>query len=98
MVGGDGSVPTGLALEVAATRYAATRITRGMRPDVVRHFGLQAADYGFDAEFDIGVDACANLADARVVGGGDGLLGGVPLRLAPSVSIALRDATHARKG
>lgn len=97
MVGADGSVPTGLVLETGGARHTAIRLTRGLRPDVTRHFGLRTADYGFEAEFEMSAGDGMHLigSDTRVIGGGDGVQGGVPLRIAPAVSLALRNDTRA---
>ena len=60
--------------------------------DVMVHFGLKDPACGFVAEFiapDV-TDVQQLGLDLRVLGGGFGTLDGVPLRLAPVVSMALR--------
>lgn len=98
MVGADGSVPTGVLLESAGVRHAATRIARGLRPDVSRHFGLRAETYGFEAEIELGYDDVHELGvDMRVLGAANGVSGGVPLRLAPAISVALHGNQTVKK-
>lgn len=95
MVGADGSVPQGLAIESRGVRHRVDRIERHRRADVVRHFGLRDGEYGFSAEFDV-ADAWQGVrppSDFGVLGGGDGLGGGVPLRIAPLVTTSLRAAS-----
>ena len=45
----EGAVPGGIALQVNGQRYAAEKIERMRRPDVMRHFGLSSDDCGFRA-------------------------------------------------
>jgi ABC-type polysaccharide/polyol phosphate transport system ATPase subunit len=88
----DGFLPEGLVLEVSDTRYPAIGIVRGTRPDVMRHFGLRDPLCGFTATFKV-----PRLGSLLELGSGVRVLGGTnhqsattPLRIAPSVTSALR--------
>ena len=88
----DASTPNGLALELGGARYAAIEIVRNKRPDVMRHFGLRDAYCGFTARFAmLQLTALADLGpDFRVLGGTDIMGARTPLRIAPSITAAVR--------
>ena len=87
----DGSIPTGVVLEVAGARYPATSLARMNRPDVVRHFGLRDAQCGFVASFRVpGIESLGDLRGAlKVLGGSEPGSAVTPLRLAPAINQAL---------
>lgn len=91
MVGADGSVPDGLAMDRQGIRYKVQEIERNSRADVARHFGLRDAPYGFVAGFVIPeVHSVSDLGSNLGILGGASDTGGVPLRLAPLVTLSLR--------
>lgn len=87
----DGTIPTGVVLEVAGARYPAVSLERVVRPDVVRHFGLRDPHCGFIATFQVpGVGTLADLGAAvRVLGGSDHGNASTPLRMAPAIAQAI---------
>lgn len=86
MVDDEGAIPSGLMVELNGYRHAARIARRIERQDVQRHFGLVDATCGFEAEVQIPeVADLAELAGARVLGGGAGGDADAPLRLAPAV-------------
>ena len=91
MTSTDGSIPRGLVLEVSESRYPATAITRELRPDVMRHFGLREPRCGFIASFEIpDLTSLPQMgADVRVLGGANAQSAATPLRIAPAMSRAL---------
>jgi ABC-type polysaccharide/polyol phosphate transport system ATPase subunit len=95
MTSTEGDAPRGLALEVGGVRYAASRVDRTRRPDVMRHFGLRDPNCGFSAIFS--VPAARSLddlgADLRVLGGVSPEQASTQLRVAPLVSLALKGGT-----
>lgn len=91
----DGSSPQGLALEVGGVRYQAIEIARIKRPDVMRHFGLDDAQCGFIADFEVShASALTELGrEVRVLGGMTTKLAHTPLRIAPALTVALHGAS-----
>ena len=85
---------SGLALEVGGVRYPALELSRHIRPDVMRHFGLRDRDCGFRARFVVPhIDALPDLGrDLQVLGGMQAEQALSPLRIAPAIAVALRGA------
>jgi len=84
-----------VVLQANGLRYAAGKVERMRRPDVMRHFGLSMDDCGFRATFDI-----QGISDAPGLGPGLQVLGGespesanAPLRIASAVAVMLQDAS-----
>lgn len=91
----EGVVPNAVVLQANGLRYAAGKVERMRRPDVMRHFGLSMDDCGFRATFDI-----QGISDAPGLGPGLQVLGGespesanAPLRIASAVAVMLQDAS-----
>ena len=91
-INADGSVPAGLAIEAAGTRFPPAEVERYARPDVMRHLGLTNDLCGFRARFTTpGVETVADLrGELRVLGGRQAGLAQSPLRIAPAVNAILR--------
>lgn len=91
----EGAVPAGVALRVNGLRYAATRVERVRRPDVMRHFGLSTDACGFRATIPLtGIRNVSDLgADLQVLGGESSDLAHAPLRIAGTVAALLRAAS-----
>ncbi len=91
----EGAVPGGVALQVNGMRYAATRIERMRRPDVMRHFGLSSDECGFRATIALpGITRLSELgSDLQVLGGESPDQAHAPLRIAGAVAALLRDAS-----
>lgn len=89
-----GAPASGLALEVAGVRYPAVELSRNIRPDVMRHFGLRDRTCGFRARFIVPhVGALHDLGrDLQVLGGMRPEQALSPLRIAPAIAAALRGA------
>jgi ABC-type polysaccharide/polyol phosphate transport system ATPase subunit len=89
-----GMPASGLALEVGGVRYPAVEVSRSIRPDVMRHFGLRDRACGFHARFVVPhVTALHDLGrDLRVLGGMQTDQPSSPLRIAPAIAAALRGA------
>jgi ABC-type polysaccharide/polyol phosphate transport system ATPase subunit len=90
----SGEPACGLALEVAGVRYPALELSRHVRPDVMRHFGLRDRACGFNARFEVPhVGALPELGrDLQVLGGMQADQALSPLRIAPAIAAALRGA------
>lgn len=90
----SGASAMGLALEVGGVRYPAVEISRHVRPDVMRHFGLRDRACGFQARFTIPhVGALPDLGrDLQVLGGVQADQALSPLRIAPAITAVLRGA------
>jgi lipopolysaccharide transport system ATP-binding protein len=88
----DASVPGGIALEVGGAVYVADELARNKRPDVMRHFGLRDAYCGFRARFNVPeLEKLSDLgSDFRILGGTDNTHARTPLRIAPTVTAAVR--------
>ncbi len=91
----EGAVPGGVALQVNGMRYAATRVERMRRPDVMRHFGLNNDECGFRATVKLpGITRLSELGtDLQVLGGDSPEQAYAPLRIAGSVAALLQDAS-----
>ena len=91
----EGVVPGGLALQVNGMRYAATRVERMRRPDVMRHFGLSSDECGFRATIALpGITSLSELgSDLQVLGGDSSEQAHAPLRIAGAVAALLQDAS-----
>ncbi len=91
----DGAVPGGVVLEVHGHRYAAEKIERIKRPDVMHHFGLSTEDCGFRATVVLpGFSGLRDLGgDVQILGGDSSEHAYAPLRLAGSVTATLRAAS-----
>lgn len=87
----DGSMPSGVVLEVAGARYHSISLARIDRLDVARHFGLRDSRCGFLATFSIpGVKAPGDLRGGlKVLGGNDAASAVAPLRIAPAIARAI---------
>jgi len=94
----EGSVPSGLSLELNGQRHLAVSVERQRRADVMRHFGLQVDDCGFLARIPLppGFTTLASLG----VGGAAILAGASPdytharLRVAAAVESQLLPLDH----
>jgi len=91
----EGAVPGGVALQVDGQRYAAEKIERMRRPDVMRHFGLSSDNCGFRATIAMpGISRLSELgADLQILGGESPEHAHAPLRIAGSVTAQLRTAS-----
>lgn len=96
MVDTEGRVPSVLALERNGFRYVAEEFECIRRPDVMRHFGLNADTCGFRALVRVpGVEGAAGLgAGVRVLGGSSADFAQAPLRMAAAVTAAVSGAEH----
>lgn len=87
----EGAVPGGLALQMDGQRYAADKVERLRRPDVMRHFGLVHDDCGFRATIPVpGISRLSDLSpDLQVLGGDTSEHAHAQLRIAGSVTALL---------
>lgn len=92
MVDSEGAVPAGVALEWNGFRYVAEQVKQAARPDVMRHFGLNTDQCGFQAFMTLpGLKKLSDLGeDVRVLGGSSSEHADAPLRLAASVAAMLK--------
>ncbi len=96
MASTEGPYPTHLVLEAGGERYLPVSVRKLKRTDVVKRFGLDDPQCGFQATFDVpGVQSLAGLRDAKVRSGlsADGV--GTLLRHSEKVAVALKTATEA---
>lgn len=91
MIDNEGRVPSGLVLQVADRRFPLKEISRTNRPDVMRHFGLEAEQCGFQATFVVpGLRSMADIgSEVQVLGGASTEDAIAPLRLAGVVQALL---------
>ena len=94
----QGSVPSGLSLQLDGQRHAAVSLKRVSRPDVMQHFGLHTDDCGFLATIPLppGFTTVTSLgaADASVLAGETADHTHVPLRIAAVVASQLAAANQ----
>ena len=91
----EGVVPNCVVLQANGLRYAAEKLERMRRPDVMRHFGLSRDDCGFRATIDVqGISRASELGPGvQVLGGESPESANAPLRIAGAVAAVLQDAS-----